>query len=139
MLIWLAVLSVWEGAYRVIGWKPYAFPAPSHIVDSLLDQLNVRTVFGKPGYSKETIPARNEIAKLLLEHGADVNHAQNHGETALHAAVQDQNPPLIRILILAGANTAAKTSEGYTPMDIAKFPYYALNDAVIGALEPHRR
>jgi NitT/TauT family transport system permease protein len=48
LLIWVAVLAAWEGAYRVIGWKSYKFPAPSHIVDSLLDQLNIRTTFGKP-------------------------------------------------------------------------------------------
>ena len=34
LLIWLVVLSVWEGAYRVVGWKSYVFPAPSHIVGS---------------------------------------------------------------------------------------------------------
>jgi NitT/TauT family transport system permease protein len=32
--IWLAALAAWEVAYRIVGWKPWVFPAPSHIVES---------------------------------------------------------------------------------------------------------
>jgi uncharacterized protein len=98
-----------------------------------------RAPFGKGGYPQSTIPARNEIAKSLLEHGAEVNHAQKHGDTALHWAVSDRNPELIRMLLAAGADLNAKTSQGYTPMDIAKFPVYAPNDAVIAALQAQKR
>jgi NitT/TauT family transport system permease protein len=30
------------------GWRPWVFPAPSHIADALLDLLNVQTAFGRP-------------------------------------------------------------------------------------------
>lgn len=46
LAIWLAILAAWEGAYRSIGWKAWKFPAPSHIVDSMLGMLNVQTAFG---------------------------------------------------------------------------------------------
>lgn len=94
--------------------------------------------FGKGWYAQSTMAARNEIAKLLLEHGAKVNHAQKHGDTALHWAVSDRNPELIHMLIAAGADVNAKTSKGYTPMDMAKFPAYAPNDAVIAAMQEHK-
>jgi ankyrin repeat protein len=98
----------------------------------------VRAPFGKGGYPQSTIPQRNEIARFLLEHGANVNHAQNHGDTALHWAVMDRNPELIRMLLAAGADPAARTSQGYTPLDIAKFPANAPNEKVIAALQQQK-
>jgi ankyrin repeat protein len=84
---------------------------------------------------------RNEIARLLIKHGADVNHATRNGnmigtgQTTLHFAVTDKNPDLVRILVAAGANRNAKSDQGYTPLDIAKFPDYAPNQEVIAALQ----
>lgn len=46
--VWVAVVALWEAAYRLIGWKPWVFPAPSHVLDSLLWLLNIRTGFGEP-------------------------------------------------------------------------------------------
>jgi NitT/TauT family transport system permease protein len=46
--IWAAILLTWEAAYRVIGWRPWIFPAPSHVADATLGMLNVRTYFGDP-------------------------------------------------------------------------------------------
>lgn len=70
LLIWLLVLSAWEGAYRLIGWKSYKFPAPSHVVDSLLEQVNVHTIFGRPfsdkGWPISQEPPRASEARLPL-------------------------------------------------------------------------
>jgi NitT/TauT family transport system permease protein len=46
LLVWILILGMWEGAYRIIHWAPYRFPAPSHVIDSLLSMVNVRTAFG---------------------------------------------------------------------------------------------
>jgi NitT/TauT family transport system permease protein len=46
--VWLTVLALWEGAYRTIDWKPWVFPAPSHIADAMLGMLNIHTHFGEP-------------------------------------------------------------------------------------------
>lgn len=43
---WLAVLALWEAAYRIIGWHSWIFPAPSHVLDSCLSMLGVETHFG---------------------------------------------------------------------------------------------
>ena len=40
------LLATWEGAYRVVGWKDWVFPAPSHVLDATLAMLNVDTAFG---------------------------------------------------------------------------------------------
>jgi NitT/TauT family transport system permease protein len=47
-MIWLLILGTWEGAYRLVHWRPWIFPAPSMIVDSLLGMLNIDTSFGAP-------------------------------------------------------------------------------------------
>ncbi len=50
---WLAIFLTWEAAYRVIDWKSWIFPAPSHIVDATLHLLNHPTYFGEavgPGW-----------------------------------------------------------------------------------------
>ena len=84
---------------------------------------------------------RTQIAKLLIEHGADVNkgigdgRAKGSGETALHFAAIDKNVTLVRLLLSSGANRNAKDTSGLTPLDVAKFPDYAPNDEVIKALE----
>jgi NitT/TauT family transport system permease protein len=48
LLIWAALLAIWEAAYRVFQWRPFIFPAPSHILDALLDMLGISTGFGQP-------------------------------------------------------------------------------------------
>jgi ankyrin repeat protein len=84
---------------------------------------------------------RNEIARMLIELGADVNQAMGYenasgsGQTALHFAVKDKNAALVRMLLSAGANRNAKSNQGYTPLDVAKFPDYAPNTEVIETLE----
>ena len=42
------MLAVWEGAYRLVGWRAYVFPAPSHVLDASLALLNVSAAFGDP-------------------------------------------------------------------------------------------
>lgn len=53
-MIWVLILAIWEGAYRVTAavnpklWRPWNFPAPSHVLDALLGMANIRTQFGEP-------------------------------------------------------------------------------------------
>ena len=77
--------------------------------------------------------------RTLVAKKADVNAAAVDTSTALHWAVYDQNPDLIRMLIAAGADITARTSQGYTAMDIAKIPVYAPNDTVTAALQEAKR
>jgi NitT/TauT family transport system permease protein len=56
LLIWALLLGCWEGAYRLIGWKPWTFPAPSHVLDSLLSMLHIRTGFGEDFHKGWPLP-----------------------------------------------------------------------------------
>ena len=53
----MIILSTWEGAYRVVHWPRYRFPAPSHVLDATLDMLNIKTGFGEPVTSHWPRPA----------------------------------------------------------------------------------
>ena len=47
ILVWIALLAAWEGAYRLIKWDRTLFPAPLQVLDATLELLNLRTGFGE--------------------------------------------------------------------------------------------
>ncbi|MBC7913566.1 MAG: ankyrin repeat domain-containing protein, partial [Pyrinomonadaceae bacterium] len=76
------------------------------------------------GYSvyplSSAVAANNsDIAKILLEAGADVNVSQLSGLTPLHSAAHHGNIELIILLLEAGASVTAKTDEGKTAAELA--------------------
>jgi ankyrin repeat protein len=52
------------------------------------------------------------LAKLLLQHGADVHATNSAGQTALMAAARDSSAKLVGVLLQAGASTAAACAQG---------------------------
>jgi uncharacterized protein len=61
-----------------------------------------------------------EAVALCLDRGADVNAADDGGQTALHAAVATAEDGLVRLLVTRGADLQLKDSRGRTPLDVAK-------------------
>lgn len=60
------------------------------------------------------------MAKLLLDHGAEVNVAQHGGWTPLHQAAAHGQNEVVRLLLEFGANPHAASEEGKTPLDMAR-------------------
>lgn len=60
-----------------------------------------------------------EALKLMLERGADVNAANDQGETALHGAAQRGADRVVQFLADRGARLDARTKRGRTPLDEA--------------------
>ena len=56
-----------------------------------------------------------EIARLLIEHGADVTTQHRHGWTALHWAVRAGSMDLASLLIEHGADVTTKDNDGWSP------------------------
>lgn len=46
--MWVIILSTWEGAYRVFGWRAEAFPAPSHVLRAAGSMLNLAAPHDTP-------------------------------------------------------------------------------------------
>jgi ankyrin repeat protein len=59
------------------------------------------------------------IVKLLLEHGADPNAAQDGGFTPLHSAANNDDRESVEALLEAGADPALANDEGKTAADLA--------------------
>lgn len=61
-----------------------------------------------------------EGAKKALDDGANINFASPSGWTPLMWAVKVNDPPMVRLLLLRGANRELKAGDGKTAMDMAK-------------------
>lgn len=67
----------------------------------------------------------SEIVEHLLDHGADINHADADGRTALSVAAlcAPRNPGVnvVQTLLERGASVDHKDKEGMTPLLVASF------------------
>jgi hypothetical protein len=68
------------------------------------------------------IANRVEMARLLIERGADVNHVDKKGMTPLlyAASIDFGDSAMIDLLVKSGAQTSARTKEGKTALDLAR-------------------
>lgn len=60
-----------------------------------------------------------DIARLLLQHGANVNAVQVAGYTPLHQAAYNGQMEMVELLLAFGAEANARLDSGQTPLDIA--------------------
>lgn len=63
-----------------------------------------------------------EVCDLLLKQGATINHKNDHGNTALHEAVQCANGQICQLHIDQQADLCATNNKGQTPLALAKGP-----------------
>jgi quinoprotein dehydrogenase-associated probable ABC transporter substrate-binding protein len=68
-----------------------------------------------PGSARPT-----DIAKSLLERGANVDAQADNGMTALMIAASNNSAPMIGLLMDAGADPAIKNAQGQTAEDVAE-------------------
>jgi len=76
----------------------------------------------KGGPPRSTEAGRNEVARMLLDHGAAVNaRTYSIRATALHDAAFEDNVGLVELLLARGADANAATTQGMTPLHYATF------------------
>ncbi|MGZ4135107.1 MAG: ankyrin repeat domain-containing protein [Tumebacillaceae bacterium] len=63
---------------------------------------------------------RTEVAKLLVEHGADINNVAGGGWTPLHLAAANGDAEMVDILLTREAQFNLKNDDGHTPLALAE-------------------
>ncbi len=48
LALWTSVLAGWELAYRVVGWKAWVFPAPSHVFEAAFALFGAQSHYALP-------------------------------------------------------------------------------------------
>ena len=61
----------------------------------------------------------SELARVLIQSGADLSLGTDLGRTPLHAAAQSGNLVALKLLIVAKADLIARDKEGKTPLDVS--------------------
>ncbi len=61
-----------------------------------------------------------EIAKLLIENGANIDAQQMSGVRPLHSAAHNNDFPMVTLLVENGADVNAKTNEDKSPLQMAE-------------------
>jgi uncharacterized protein len=94
-------------------------------IDFLLEQgadvsLVARHPFGITALHAALAGPDPDIARPLIEAGADVNARQQGGFTPLHTAAQNGSFDLARLLLERGAHADAVADDGKTPLDLAR-------------------
>ena len=62
---------------------------------------------------------RTAIARVLLEHGADVNRQSSNGNTPLHLAAKWNRIETAKLLLASGADVTIRNENGETPQELA--------------------
>lgn len=72
---------------------------------------------------------KKEIAKVLIDAGADINFQNNDGSTALHVAAFFCRPELVKVLLDKGADKTIKNKYGATAYESVASPFTDTKDA----------
>lgn len=92
--------------------------------------INVRDPFGGSSpLISATVFGKSEMAKVLLDAGADINFQNNDGSTALHTAAFFCRPQIVEELLKRNADKTIKNKFGATPYDNVAGPFADLKDA----------
>lgn len=78
--------------------------------------VTLRDKLGRTLLMEAAIFKREDIAKLLIENGGEINAQDKKGWTALHFAVQSYLPNLVKLLIDKGAHIDPQDDYGNTPL-----------------------
>lgn len=82
--------------------------------------VNQQSAFGTTALTDAASHGNTTIAKLLIEHGADVNvRSKADGRTALHTAAADGYLDFVILLLESDADYTVRDFEGLTPLGAA--------------------
>lgn len=78
---------------------------------------------GNTPLSLSAIFGQEEVAKILIKSGADLNSRNTSGGTTLHQACFFCRTEIVRLLLKAGADSQLEDSRGFTPFELASLEF----------------
>lgn len=92
-------------------------------IDLFMETLKVSTYKGKETKSatlNEAIKKHTDIAKFLIDNGADVNAKNDNGDTVLIKASNSGNLDIVKYLVKNGTDVNAKNNQNKTALNYSK-------------------
>uniref|UniRef100_A0A8B9GS57 Protein phosphatase 1, regulatory subunit 12C n=1 Tax=Astyanax mexicanus TaxID=7994 RepID=A0A8B9GS57_ASTMX len=112
-------LARWQGSETdLTGAQVRGHSGSSGSVSSSGRRPKVRFAQGAVFMAACSAGDREEVAELLRQ-GADINHANVDGLTALHQACIDENAEMVQFLVESGSDVNRGDNEGWTPLHAA--------------------
>jgi ankyrin repeat protein len=91
----------------------------SDCVDARNAEGKTPLYFASQGSYRGVNTALSHIARLLLEHGADINALSEDRSTPLHIAARDGRVEVVRVLLEYGANVGLEDGHGRSALQVA--------------------
>lgn len=103
-------------------------------------EINVKDPFGGSSpLISAAVFGKTEIAKALIDAGADINLQNNEGSTALHTAAFFCRPEIVKMLLAKGADKSIKNKYNATAYESMTAPFAEVKpfyDMMVNALGP---
>ncbi len=114
-------------AFSADGFQPIGLAAFFNQPQAAQILLENNADVNSPSHNAQKVPPLNsacasgslEIARMLLDHGADPNLRQEGGFVPLHNAAQNGLVELIELLLDHGAEINLRAASGQTPLGFA--------------------
>ncbi|ROT81853.1 putative serine/threonine-protein phosphatase 6 regulatory ankyrin repeat subunit A-like [Penaeus vannamei] len=99
-------------------WPERATPRPCRR-PRLLAPRATKDFFAEKPLHVAAEEGHDEVAKMLVSMGANVNDKNDEGCTPLHVAAEEGHEAMVQELAVRGADANAKDDAGYTPLHLA--------------------
>lgn len=110
-----------------------------NLQDQIVGNTALHIAIGK-GYKKESAHGQQlkysnaELAKVLVENGADINLVNKAGNTPIHLAFLHRDLEMISYLIAKGARLDIKNNNNQSPLDMLNLNYQQAYDILKGTV-----
>jgi Ankyrin repeats (3 copies)/Ankyrin repeats (many copies)/Ankyrin repeat len=106
-----------------LGWAAYGHQSESAKILLHYGAVVDRAPYDARAWEPAAMVASKDVARVLLEHGADPNWRDGGGNTPIHCVIRSRivgDPAeFVRVLVEFGADLGLRNSDGRTPLDEA--------------------